>query len=66
MTSRAVTIAGYLALLGLGVLVQVAANRRRGTVPPLRAVLARVMHTRPGRLALVAGWAWLGLHFFAR
>jgi hypothetical protein len=66
VSSRAVTIAGYLALLGLGVLVQVAATRRPGTVPPLQVVLARVMHSRPGRLALIAGWAWLGLHFFAR
>jgi Family of unknown function (DUF6186) len=66
MSSRDITVAGYLALLGLGLALQLAARRGAEGVPPLRAVIARTMRTRPGRLALVTGWVWLGLHFFAR
>jgi hypothetical protein len=66
MTSRAVTIAGYLLLLAAGVVLYAAGRRERSAVPSLDAVLARAMRTRPGRVALITGWAWVGLHFFAR
>ncbi|MGE5225884.1 MAG: DUF6186 family protein [Planctomycetaceae bacterium] len=29
-------------------------------------VLERVMRTRAGRIGVLAGWAWFGLHLFAR
>jgi hypothetical protein len=29
-------------------------------------VFSRVMRTRSGRVGVMAGWVWLGLHFFAR
>jgi len=32
----------------------------------LGTVLGRVMRTRSGRVGVIAGWVWLGLHFLAR
>jgi hypothetical protein len=29
-------------------------------------VLRRAMRTRSGRVGVIAGWAWIGIHFFAR
>ena len=67
MTSHDLTIAGYLTLLAAGVALQVTASRRPdGQLPPLQNVLARAMRTRTSRLALIVGWGWVGLHFFAR
>jgi hypothetical protein len=66
VTSRSVTVAGYLVVLSAAVTLQVASRRERSGVPSLPAVLATAMRSRTGRVAVVAGWAWLGLHFFAR
>jgi len=66
MTSREVTVAGYALLAGAGLALQLRSRRSGSRVPSLGAVFRRVMRTRPGRLGVVAGWAWLGLHFFAR
>jgi Family of unknown function (DUF6186) len=66
MTSRAVTIAGYLLIVGCGVALQLSSRRSGSPVPSLGAVLRRVMRTRSGRVGVMAGWAWLGVHFLAR
>jgi hypothetical protein len=29
-------------------------------------LLRRVMRTRSGRVGVLVGWAWLGVHFLAR
>ena len=42
------------------------ASGKRSKIPPLPDVFSRVMRTRSGRVGVMAGWAWLGLHFFAR
>ena len=65
MTAHDVTVGGYLVLVVLGVVLELAARRRGSRVPSLRLVIGRIMSTRAGRLAVMAGWAWLGLHFFA-
>jgi hypothetical protein len=66
MTSHDLTITVYV-LIGLsGVLLQILSYGPRSRVPSLGTVFSRVMRTRSGRLGVVAGWAWLGLHFFAR
>jgi hypothetical protein len=66
MNTHDLTVAVYL-LIGLGGLaLELAAWSGRTRVPPLGDVLADVMRTRPGRVGVVAGWAWLGLHFFVR
>ena len=60
-----VTLAGYaLHVLAL-VLVELIA-RRTGRLPTSGRTLSAVL-ARPGwRLLLLAGWLWVGLHFFVR
>jgi len=65
MSAHAVTMAGYLVLAATGLGLEVASRRPDSRVPSIRVVLGRIMSTRAGRLAVMAGWAWLGLHFFA-
>jgi hypothetical protein len=66
VSSRAVTIAGYLLIVGCGVALQLASRRRGSPVPSFGALLRRVMGTRSGRVGVMVGWAWLGVHFLAR
>ena len=66
MNSHNVTIAGYAVILLAAAGLQLAATRTKAPVPPLGAVLSRVMRTRTGRVGVLVAWAWLGLHFFAK
>jgi hypothetical protein len=66
MNSHDVTITGYLVILLAAAGLQLAATRTRAPVPPLGAVLSRIMRTRTGRVGVLVAWAWLGLHFFAK
>jgi hypothetical protein len=65
VTSHAITIAGYLAVLSGIALLQVLATRTRVPVPSLGELLTRAMRTRTGRVGVLVAWAWVGLHFFA-
>jgi hypothetical protein len=66
MTSRAITILGYLLILGCGIGLEAVSRRPGSPVPSLGAVLRRVMGTRSGRIGVMTGWVWLGVHFLAR
>jgi hypothetical protein len=66
VSSHAVTAVGYAAIVLAGVLLQIVSRSPRAGVPSLGVVVRKAMATRPGRVGLLAGWAWLGLHFFAR
>ena len=66
MSSRDVTIIGYLSVLAAGIALQVVGLLRPGRVPSLGRVLSHVMQTRTGRAGIIVAWAWVGLHFFAR
>lgn len=66
MSSHDVTIAGYVVIAGTGVVMQMLAWRGRLRIPTFGELMSGVMRTRPGRVGVVAGWAWIGLHFFAR
>ena len=66
MSSHAVTLAGYALIASAGVGLQLLSRRAGSRIPSLGAVLGRVMRSRSGRVGAVAGWAWLGLHFFVR
>jgi hypothetical protein len=66
MSSHDVTIAAYAVIVATGIVLQALSGRAGSSIPPLGAVLSRVMRTRSGRVGVVAGWAWFGLHFFAR
>jgi hypothetical protein len=66
MTSHNITIAGYLLIL-LAALVLEGLSRRPGSqVPSFQDLMTRIMGTRSGRVGVLAAWAWLGLHLFAR
>lgn len=66
MSGRDLTIAGYLLLVAAAVGLQLLSARDGSRIPSVGAVLGRVMRSRSGRVGVVAGWAWLGIHFFAR
>jgi Family of unknown function (DUF6186) len=66
MNSHNVTIAGYAVILLAAAGLQLAATKTKAPVPPLGAVLSRIMRTRTGRVGVLVAWAWLGLHFFAK
>jgi Family of unknown function (DUF6186) len=66
MSSRDVTIIGYLSVLIAAVALQVAALRRPERLPSLGRVFTYVMRTRTGRVGILVAWAWVGLHFFAK
>lgn len=62
--TRGVTLLGYVVLVALAVVIEVAA-RRRGTAT-FGDVLGSALRWRPFRLVLVAAWLWLGWHLFVR
>ncbi|MFH1331074.1 MAG: DUF6186 family protein [Actinomycetota bacterium] len=66
MNSRQAAVAVYAFLAAAGVALQVLSRRAGSPIPSLGAVLGRAMRTRSGRVGVLAGWLWLGLHFFAR
>ncbi|HEV8424607.1 MAG TPA: DUF6186 family protein [Actinomycetes bacterium] len=66
MTSRAITIVGYLLITGCGVTLELSSRHPGSPVPSLGAVLRQVMRTRSGRIGVMTAWAWLGVHFLTR
>ncbi len=66
MNSHDITIAGYLTIAASVGLLQLISFREGSRIPSFGRVMTRVMRTRTGRVGMAVGWAWLGLHFFAR
>ena len=66
MSSHDITVGGYLVVVIAGVVLEVVATRTKAPVPSLGDVLTRIMRTRTGRVGVLVGWAWLGLHFFSQ
>jgi Family of unknown function (DUF6186) len=66
MNSHDVTLTGYLVVLAAGVMLQLLSRRPGSRIPSLGAVITWAMSSRTLRVAILVGWAWLGLHFFAR
>ncbi len=66
MSSHDLTIAGYALFAGGVLLLEALGRSGRSRVPTFGTVLSYAMRTRPGRMGVIAGWAWLGMHFFAR
>ncbi len=66
MSSHDLTVAVYAIIALAGLALELVAWSGRTRVLPLGDVLTDVMRTRPGRVGIVAGWAWLGLHFLSR
>ena len=66
MNSHDLTVAVYVGFVLGGVLLQLLSTRPGSRIPSLGRVFSRIMRTRSGRVGVMAGWAWIGLHFFAR
>ena len=66
MSAHDVTVAGYLAIAGCGAGLQALSARPRSRIPSFGTLLSRVTRSRSGRVGVVAGWAWFGLHLFVR
>jgi hypothetical protein len=58
------TVVAYAAVVVAGVALEVVARRREA--PGLGEVLAAALRIRPVRVAVLAGWLWLGWHVFVR
>jgi hypothetical protein len=66
MSSRAITITGYV-LIGLGLLtVELIAHRPGSRTPTLAQLAGYVMRERWGRIGMLLAWWWLGFHFLSR
>ena len=64
MTSHDISVMVYVVIGLTAVAVELVALSRPERVASLGRVLGRAMHTRTGRVGIVTGWVWLGLHFF--
>jgi hypothetical protein len=66
MRSHDFAVLVYVAIVAMAFLLELLSHREASRIPSLSTLFRNVMRTRPGRVGLVAGWAWLGLHFLAR
>ena len=66
MSSQSITVTGYVVIALAAIALEWFARRGSGLIPRFSDVVSRASRTRAGRVGVVAGWAWLGLHFFAR
>jgi Family of unknown function (DUF6186) len=66
MSTRAITIVGFVAVIAALVTLEILGRRKIGRIPTLSEWLGYVMRPRAGRALILAGWLWLGWHFFAR
>ncbi|NLG67348.1 MAG: hypothetical protein GX536_06515 [Actinobacteria bacterium] len=66
MSSRAITILGYIAALTALVVLQLLSSLPESRIPSFAVVVRRLARTKSGRVGLLTAWAWLGMHFFAR
>ncbi len=66
MTTQAITIIGFVAVIAALVTLEILGRRKIGRIPTLSQWLGYVMRARAGRALVLAGWLWLGWHFFAR
>ena len=65
MTWHEVTFAGYGLLLLAAIGLQLSARDPGSRIPSLTDVSSRVLASKSGRIAALAAWAWLGMHFWA-
>ncbi len=66
MTSRYVTIAGFVVFAVVGIGLELWSRRDDRRVPSFGDVLGWIGSTAPGRVGLMLVWWWTGWHFFAR
>ena len=66
MSSHVITVAGFVAFAVARTALNLLAHRPGSRTPTMGALFTRIMRTRTGRIAVVAWWAWLGLHLFSK
>lgn len=66
MTTRLITIVGFVLIVGAVLTLEVLGRRPQSRVPTAGEVFGWVMRPRLGRLLVLLGWLWLGWHYFAR
>jgi hypothetical protein len=66
MNSHDVAVTVYVLFAVSALVLQALSLRQDSKIPSLGTVFSRVMRTKSGRVGVMAGWVWLGLHFFAR
>ena len=66
MSTRDITIVGFVAVVASLVVLEVLARRKQSPIPRLGEWLGFVMRPRAGRALILLGWLWLGWHYFAR
>ena len=66
MTSRQITIAGFVVLALFGLVLEVVGLRRRSRIPTFGQLIGWLMRSSAVRLAILFAWWWVGWHFFTR
>jgi uncharacterized protein DUF6186 len=66
MSTRTITIVGFVAVIAVLVLLEILGRRPRTRIPALGEWLGYVMRSTTGRALILLGWLWLGWHYFAR
>ena len=66
MTTRAITIIGFSAVIAALIALEMLGRRNKNNIPTLGDWLGYVMRRRAGRALVLVGWLWLGWHYFAR
>ena len=66
MATRVITIIGFCTVIAALVILEIVARRPGSRVPALGEWLGYLMRPKTGRFLLLAGWLWLGWHYFAR
>jgi hypothetical protein len=64
--TRIITIAGFAVLISALFVLEFLARRKNSPIPTLGQLLGYAMRPRAGRFLILAGWLWLGWHFFSR
>lgn len=66
MTTRVITIVGFAFLTAVLIALEVIGRRRTSRIPTVGEWLGYLMRPKLGRFLVLAGWLWLGWHYFAR
>ena len=66
MSTGTITVIGFVAAIAALVTLEVLGRRKIARIPTLSEWLGYVMRPRAGRALILAGWLWLGWHYFAR
>jgi len=64
--TRAITIIGFAVLVAAMVVLEIIARRPGSRIPTVGQWLGYLMRPKLGRVLILAGWWWLGWHYFAR